>query len=553
MKTNFLVWQRVMVALFALISTFSSLQAQMRVGLPSAPPDKSAALEVNGGPYSSGSAYRGLLPPKVALGQSSSALPITQPATGLLVYNTAIAGDVTPGFYYWEGTRWVRFETAGQGAARIAAAGGGQYIPAYTLSEVRSLSTTPDNLILVEPAREGLYRYDFNDLVSQDNGGTILVTAAGKRFKLQHNGEVSITQFGAIPNDGLDDTDALRRAVLAGVSLIAPEGTYEVVDSIAVVNSGDFRLRGAGVGATFSMNADKNMFVFVSDTSGGGGYMDLRNLRFSAGVNMSSGAAIKIRGGLTQKVAVITDCVFTRPSLSQEWKYGIWCENPVGLVVRDSEFRGNGPSKFIGIALTSTQASIAPFFSHIQVYDAYRGIQARTNSFPGIEGIKISNSDFVGCDIGADIQSTYNVATYVPPGVQFDQCHINSFTTGILLKNYVQASINDCILYMNGSIGNVGIILENISQASVVHNKLFRVGSGAAYGVVANTGTNINLQVNFNQFILAPTGTEQAIWFNSTTSYSQALYNMTTGISGSSGNGFYNQSGTSTDVGNTKN
>ena len=55
----------------------------------------------------------GLLVPRVALANTTTATVLT-PTKSELVYNTAIAGDVTPGFYYWETTptvasnRWVR-------------------------------------------------------------------------------------------------------------------------------------------------------------------------------------------------------------------------------------------------------------------------------------------------------------------------------------------------------------------------------------------------------------------------------------------------------------
>ena len=57
------------------------------------------------------SADKGFLPPRVALTAINSANPITSPATGLLVYNTATTGtspnNVIPGYYYWNGTRWL--------------------------------------------------------------------------------------------------------------------------------------------------------------------------------------------------------------------------------------------------------------------------------------------------------------------------------------------------------------------------------------------------------------------------------------------------------------
>lgn len=60
----------------------------------------------------------GLLIPRVALTNTTTAT-ITTPIKSELVYNTATAGDVTPGYYYWETTptvasdRWVRLVTNG--------------------------------------------------------------------------------------------------------------------------------------------------------------------------------------------------------------------------------------------------------------------------------------------------------------------------------------------------------------------------------------------------------------------------------------------------------
>ncbi|MGB4120921.1 MAG: hypothetical protein WBK27_00145, partial [Bacteroidales bacterium] len=84
---------------------FMQVKAQ-NVGIGSSlfTPDASAGLEIQ---FSD----KGLLIPRVSLTSTSSAAPITSPATSLLVYNTATTGDVTPGYYYWNGNQWVRFAT----------------------------------------------------------------------------------------------------------------------------------------------------------------------------------------------------------------------------------------------------------------------------------------------------------------------------------------------------------------------------------------------------------------------------------------------------------
>lgn len=84
--------------------------AQVSVQSDGSDPHGSAMLEVK-------SSNKGLLVPRVALTSTTSSAPINPaPAasleTSLLVYNTATAGappnNVTPGYYYWNGSGWTR-------------------------------------------------------------------------------------------------------------------------------------------------------------------------------------------------------------------------------------------------------------------------------------------------------------------------------------------------------------------------------------------------------------------------------------------------------------
>ncbi|MFT7612446.1 MAG: hypothetical protein ACI9J3_001409 [Parvicellaceae bacterium] len=74
-------------------------------------PAASALLDIDASPSND----KGLLIPRVALVAINNAAPIAAPATSLLVYNTATSGafpnNVIPGYYYWNGTSWVAFET----------------------------------------------------------------------------------------------------------------------------------------------------------------------------------------------------------------------------------------------------------------------------------------------------------------------------------------------------------------------------------------------------------------------------------------------------------
>ncbi len=100
------------VLLFALIFSASFSYAQ-NVGINStgAAAVTSAALDVD-------MTNKGVLIPRVALTTTGAFAPVTGVATtSLLIYNTATAGvfpaNVTPGYYYWDGAKWVRLLSNG--------------------------------------------------------------------------------------------------------------------------------------------------------------------------------------------------------------------------------------------------------------------------------------------------------------------------------------------------------------------------------------------------------------------------------------------------------
>ena len=94
------------VIIFYLFFLFigSSGFAQLGINTDNSAPDASAGLDVK-------FTNKGLLPPRVALTAINAALPVTAPAVGLLVYNTATAGtapnNVLPGYHCWSGTKWI--------------------------------------------------------------------------------------------------------------------------------------------------------------------------------------------------------------------------------------------------------------------------------------------------------------------------------------------------------------------------------------------------------------------------------------------------------------
>ncbi|WP_322549542.1 hypothetical protein [Flavobacterium psychraquaticum] len=126
-----------------------------RVGIGTSTPR--AALDVS-------SSTNGILIPQVSLTSSSVEAPVVNPATGALVigtmvYNSQTTGDVTPGYYYWTGTKWSRFATNATAGTTLNTAmininvGGDATISSTTFAAIADFTYTPvsnNSTIIVE-------------------------------------------------------------------------------------------------------------------------------------------------------------------------------------------------------------------------------------------------------------------------------------------------------------------------------------------------------------------------------------------------------------------
>lgn len=91
---------KVIFSLLVILITSSPCFSQAGISPTTSTPNSSAGLDVN-------FSIQGLLIPRVALLGTANFLPLTAHVAGMVVYNTSSAGDVTPGIYFNNGTRWI--------------------------------------------------------------------------------------------------------------------------------------------------------------------------------------------------------------------------------------------------------------------------------------------------------------------------------------------------------------------------------------------------------------------------------------------------------------
>ena len=87
--------------------TSPSLAQNVSISPTGNAPDNSAALDIRD--YTD----KGILIPRIALTGPTDVTTIPSPALSLLVYNTGTGGLTPAGYYYWDGSRWVRLVTMG--------------------------------------------------------------------------------------------------------------------------------------------------------------------------------------------------------------------------------------------------------------------------------------------------------------------------------------------------------------------------------------------------------------------------------------------------------
>ncbi len=85
---------------------------------------------------------------------------------------------------------------------------------------------------------QGTYWYDASDTTSADNGGTIIVTAGGKRWKFI--GQPTVETYGAYA-DGRDDSSAFTRCIAAEDFISFPGDLYGVLNIQPIRNNQIFQ------------------------------------------------------------------------------------------------------------------------------------------------------------------------------------------------------------------------------------------------------------------------------------------------------------------------
>ncbi len=136
-----------------LFFTLKQLNAQVGVGTNM--PNQSAMLDIV-------STNKGLLIPRVSLIDTTDTSTILNGnVIGLIVFNNLSRNDITTGFYYWDGVKWLKLAESTGGSATVNATNGvsqlsnGDLVLGGTLNSPTTITTSTINTLLIQGLATG--------------------------------------------------------------------------------------------------------------------------------------------------------------------------------------------------------------------------------------------------------------------------------------------------------------------------------------------------------------------------------------------------------------
>ncbi|GIV23957.1 MAG: hypothetical protein KatS3mg025_1616 [Bacteroidia bacterium] len=206
-----------------LLLSSAPLWAQ-NVGIGTAMPHPAARLHVAG-------TDMGVLLPTAALTSATVWTPLVgTPQAGMIVYNTATAGtppnDVSPGYYYWDGSRWVRMDGGTKAWLLTGNAG--------TNPTVNFLGTTDAQPLVIRVNNQETFRFNTPGTVApgwsiqRGGGNTRGLHAVDLQSSRSANTQVASGAYSVI-SGGRDNTASSGYSTVSGGYQNTATGNFSTV------------------------------------------------------------------------------------------------------------------------------------------------------------------------------------------------------------------------------------------------------------------------------------------------------------------------------------
>lgn len=484
------------IVLYLLFQLFVFVQAKAQTGIGTITPDASAKLEV-------AATNKGFLPPRVALTAINVASPITSPANGLMVFNTATAGSspnqVVPGYYYWDASslKWVSLSTTVGNVQNQAIYRSTSNTNAYggvistwnsRFNNIASGDLTVNSNTSFTLSN-GIYKLEwalpyqptntYNIMVLQENiSGTWSTFLNDNAFASLSNGGGSDWGGGTFAADIVDctsglrvfrfvNTDAAGRTLYSGATFIITKLNPSITTSTTADNLGNhIATKNIQLNGFYLSNDGGNEGIRI-DNSGNVGIgnnapsqmLDVTGTgKFSTSIINSGSRTYLGKDGSNMHWLSTTDAV------AEPYNLGYGIEANAGILSHRWYTAGVERMRLItsgnlGLGVASPTTSL-----HIQNANTW-GTDVSNTSTPSIYVYNTNNSN-----------STANATLAVRTGgsgggkpfISYDIAGVSGFSMGINNPNTNQFIINTLWDFNTSSASNNAIIINKTGQSRVI-------------------------------------------------------------------------------------
>lgn len=175
-----------------------------------------------------------------------------------------------------------------------------------TIADLKALSVNTYNFAVVlgyyaaGDGGGGVYR-STTDIVSADNGGSIIVATDNTRWKLNQYDTINVKQFGATGDGTTNDQPFIQAAINSapaqGAKIILPPGNYRLNSGLAWTNS-YISLFGSGIGTTvLTCNFASGDIIKIGTNVTNPNNCEVGKFSITSLVTRTSGAAICFQNG----------------------------------------------------------------------------------------------------------------------------------------------------------------------------------------------------------------------------------------------------------------
>lgn len=380
---------------------------------------------------------------------------------------------------------------------------------------------------------EGHLYHDQSDASSADNGVTIFVDAAGRRWKRLHKGDIPAEFAGCVPDDdSFDNTEELTALLALGVPVVlnglyyhsGPLSTTNIPTTIYGRNTNRHGLVFTGTVAADSAawaftQANPDDYIRLADmcfrctdiSLGMGLYIDADLQAYERVAQWSDIRRISV-GGMPDPTAL------TSGNQRYETPYGfdqamVRLDQAHNLLFEDCEIFGRQiiantgraryavTDKLLYISCPANAAS-APYLhpTGLRIINPrFSWGNTGIDVFNDFEGLQISGGEIVGTDYGITIVAESSAAPRVL--VEINDMHINAFVRNLHIENVEQNTIAHCTFYKRNDtdVRTTGISLKNADDTSI--SDVRYINNSAADDVEANKVTYLKVDSTSYVFV----------------------------------------------------